>query len=463
MDFFISKPISKSKKNQLCQTSEVDYGILLTIYDSGKLGDDTNNFNRVKYLLHEIYASNTLNTSLNVDRKSKVLFDVFSTGGGVADIKYDFINSHIQLFLYDNGQASKDEIIEHVNNSLNTTLHEKVYSTQLAKQQKQGLIDNRGNSIYDLTEKTKAMISEIQNLSPNQENLLINNVRQCLKKYSFDTITKEIITKIYYLYNAHYEAEIDELNSNVDSFEPKERKIYQELVKFVKSKGVQKNDANSLVKDILAICGQSEYLNKISISNLFTSLFKSNKLDEYLDQFNRNIFLDTQVLLQIICYEFKDTEYKDNLYSSAKYLSQQKEFLNGQVKFHTTSDYVEEVAGHLWEANKIKRLLELPFVEFLGPIEECFFNYYNYLREGNEIFEDFDEFVERLFNIELNTISNTDFVNEIYEDIHESLENIGIEIHEVPFFEKFPTYKKDYEIELSYTGNDQKNKKSTRK
>ena len=91
----------------------------------------------------------------------------------------------------------------------------------------------------------------------------------------------------------------------------------------------------------------------------------------------------------------------------------------------------------------------------------CFFNYYSYLKNNlNQTFEDFDEFIEAVFGIELDSIGKRDFVNDVFEYVRDLLEGIDIEIVEVPYYDKFHLYKKDYENELSYLGNDHKSKKA---
>ena len=372
LDFFISKSISKSKKNEYIQKAEVDYGISLRIFDSNKLGDDTNDFIRAKKVIHNIFAENTLKSELSIDKKTKVIYDIFSTGSNVADIKYDFLNSHIQLFLYDKNNANLDDIANYINSQLNVSFEKNLFHTLLAKQKKQNLI-NETKGQYSLTEAALNKIEEVLAVSNNHENILIDSIADCLSKYNLKDNTIEVILKIQELYAAHYDAEIEELHSKSDTFEPKERKIFYELSKYMKELGIDQEIVPKLIKELLKVCSKNEYLNKISISNLFTSLFQSDNLDKYLEQFNRKIFLDTQVLLQMICFEYLDTDYDDNLYSAVKYLCQQKSNFDGKIKFFTTTNYVEEVAGHLWEANKIKRLMELPYIEALGRSKNVFF------------------------------------------------------------------------------------------
>ena len=55
---------------------------------------------------------------------------------------------------------------------------------------------------------------------------------------------------------------------------------------------------------------------------MFTNLFKSNSLDTYFSMFKKNIYLDTQVLLQVICWSFKNVDYDDSIdYQKRKYKS----------------------------------------------------------------------------------------------------------------------------------------------
>ena len=52
---------------------------------------------------------------------------------------------------------------------------------------------------------------------------------------------------------------------------------------------------------------------------MFTNLFKSNSLNVYFSMFKKNIYLDTQVLLQVICWSFKNVDYDDIQYGAVNF------------------------------------------------------------------------------------------------------------------------------------------------
>lgn len=462
LDFYISKPISQSKKDEYIHLSEIDHNIILKIYDANKLADDIEKYSDLKGYLHGIFAPTVLPKPVGINKTNKILYDMFSTGGDIANIKYDFINSYIQYCLLEKGLSSLDEIANYVNSQLGNTLSNRAIKSQIDSQIHLKIIGINEELHYYLEEDSLCKFKEIQAVSTSLERNLILGLENCLDKYSLKHITSDVIDKTIELYNAHYESEIEELNTTNKAFEIKERKVFSDLVRFIEKKGSNGNAAE-IVKEILEISSKSEYLNKISITTLFASLFKSNSLDKYLDQFNKNVYLDTQVLLQLICVKYKSTEYRDDLYNSVKYLLQQKDALMGKICFHTTSDYVEEAASHLWEANQIKRLLALPYIKQLGPSKNVFFNFYLFLQEsGRDHFENFDEFISDLSGLELDSIPNKkeDFIPEIVSCLSELLENVDIEIHNMPYFDNYSSYMRDYEIQLSNINKDAKSKRA---
>lgn len=457
LDFFISSAISAQKKNELERSALLSNGINLKIYDANKLSEDVGSYSSLAKFINDIYAPKSLNTKIEINSKNKLLYDMFSTGSNVANIKYDFINSYIQYcLLYKD--AGITEISDYVNEQLGSKLSSRTIENQLGIQVKKNIITFHDGK-YALTEEYKQKFLELKNISYSLEQNLLHKIELCISKYDIQITSSVILNKILALYKAHYDSEIEELNSTKSSFEPKERKVYNELVKYIEKEGNISN-AVPIVKEILQITSESEYLNKISITSLFTSLFKSNKLEKYIEQTNRNVYLDTQILLQLVCVLYVDTEYDDTLYESVKYLMYQTREHHNKVQFHTTSNYIDEVANHLWDAYQLRRLLALPMIKDLGQSKNVFFNFYLYLQKNAiRYFEDFDEFIYDLLGDEFIIPNNrTDFIKEVYTRLIDILHFQNIEIHSLPFYEDFGNLLREYEIEIS----DSKNKKSKR-
>ena len=128
--------------------------------------------------------------------------------------------------------------------------------------------------------------------------------------------------KLIELYNAHYNSEIEEINQSRENKNISEHKVFEDLENYLKTLS-SSVDANTLVKDILFKVSDNVYLNKIAITTMFTNLFRSNSLDAYFSMFKKNIYLDTQVLLQVICWSFKNVDYDDIQYGAVNFFMQQ--------------------------------------------------------------------------------------------------------------------------------------------
>lgn len=205
-------------------------------------------------------------------------------------------------------------------------------------------------------------------------------LQQCLEKYNLQFYTNNVCDKLIELYNAHYNSEIEEINQSRENKNISEHKVFEDLENYLKTLS-SSVDANTLVKDILFKVSDNVYLNKIAITTMFTNLFRSNSLDAYFSMFKKNIYLDTQVLLQVICWSFKNVDYDDIQYGAVNFFMQQVKSQKDKVCLLTTKEYVEEAVYHLWEAYRLQRLLDIPTIKDLGPSKNVFLIFtYFYLK-----------------------------------------------------------------------------------
>ena len=208
---------------------------------------------------------------------------------------------------------------------------------------------------------------------------------------------------------------------------------------------------NIIVRKILAIVSDSEYLSKVSATTLFTNLFNSNTLDDYLGKQKRVVFIDTQVLLQLLCIDYQDVAYRDSLYEAGRILYKQLQDSKDYLNLFTTSDYVREVSNHLYEAYNLKRFVDLPYIRDLGPSKNIFYNFYLYLDESEDMnYSCFDDYIEKLLNTDeqlpsdyYRFVANTDSL------IIEILNNIGISIKSIEHPASLSTLRRDYDIILN--------------
>lgn len=447
--FFISKPISHSKKDELNDKAERDYDISLRIYDANKLACDIERYPKVRAFLMSLFSPKLLSKP-TFDIKNKVIYDMFTTGSNVANIKYDFINSFIQYYLLENSKKTIDDIQKQVNTQLTDNLSQKTILSQLDYQVKRGILVKDNFQRYSLSATTRGEFEKLRETSEILLQSLVLTIQQCLEKYGLHKFTNQVCNKLIELYNAHYNSEIEEISQSRDSKNISEHKVFEDLEGYLKTLPYT-GEVNTVVKDILLSVSDNVYLNKIAVTTMFTNLFKSNSFEEYFSVFKKNIYLDTQVLLQVICWSFKNTDYDDMQYGAVKYLMQQVTSQKDKVCLLTTREYVEEAVYRLWEAYQLQRLLQIPAITELGPSKNVFFNFYLHLLNiGEAIYADFTDFLYDLLgdDISVEGMGQNEFIHEISGRIEKILEYCGIEVITTRYYDELRVAQKEYDLHL---------------
>ena len=278
--FFISKSISHSKKDELIDDAERNYDISLKIFDANKLASDIERFPKLCSYLTSVFSPKLLHKP-SFDIKNKVIYDMFTTGSNIANIKYDFINSFIQYYLLEETDKTNEEILAQVNRQLADNLSHKAIQGQLDYQVKKGILVCSNDKKYSLSNAKKEEFQRLRETSETLLQSLMLTLQQCLEKYNLQFYTNNVCDKLIELYNAHYNSEIEEINKSKHNKSIREHKVFEDLENYLKTLS-NSVDANTVVKDILLKVSDNVYLNKIAITTMFTNLFKSNSLNVYL-------------------------------------------------------------------------------------------------------------------------------------------------------------------------------------
>lgn len=451
--FFISHPISHSKIDELVRMAEIEYDINLKIYDANKIAGDNDRFPEIgDYVVRVFAPSIKSNNILQVNKANKILFDNIATGGNISEVKANFIDSYIQMYLYETGAKTQDEIISYIKSQLEIKTDEYIKDRIKYNVNKQNIVYNTETMLYSLTDEKNDDIRRNIELAEATGNNLLNQIDSCLQNHQiFDKeLGLKLIELIVALYNSHYDSELDELNFYSNT-EVRERRIYLNLKNEI-GKVAKDEDCDCLTRELLDVSCKSEYLNKISASSMFAKLIKSDTLDEYLSKFTRHIYVDTQILLQMLCVKFKSVAYNDSLYNAVKYMLDVRDSLHDKIVLYTTNAYIKEAAYHMWEAHNLRRFLDYPFVKSLGESKNIFYNFYLHLCNYDYCdFENFDHFICELLQIDEELPKSKhlfiDAVENILSDIFEFL---GVEIINVQTgdFDRYEMYRREYDIYL---------------
>ncbi|MEI9912922.1 MAG: hypothetical protein WDO71_26750 [Bacteroidota bacterium] len=101
LDFYCTIGITGDTKRSWKRTAIVDYGIDLKLYDSHSLSALGEEFHSIKKSLFEIFGVEKHSELINVDKHTKVLYDMFAIGKDAGELKKQFLHSLIITYIFE--------------------------------------------------------------------------------------------------------------------------------------------------------------------------------------------------------------------------------------------------------------------------------------------------------------------------------------------------------------------------
>ena len=446
-DFFCTSVISETKIEEYKQYALNEYSIDLTIYEANRLAQYS--CPELKAYLYSLHDDIVLKPNqLNVDKATKSIYDFLTVGKGSTDIKNDILNSFIISILYEKESMDVDSLRKELEKRLHKNIPDITHLINLLKSAQRVIKDPNDNKKIKLSDSEFNLAKDIFAYASLVEQEFEIGFQKIVSKFEVSN-GDELLQHLKQLYKNYYKNDIDDSLNN--SHKKKEEDVFKSFNTYLSSVIPDAKLRSSFVCEIKQLCEDNTYLNRISASESFLSLYKSDRLEQYVTQNQKNVFVDTPVLVYLLCATFQidnTDDWNDSLYRSVKSLYGLQSNNPEKVKFNIMLDYTGEVAGELKKAYQIAQLEDTPFFPNLGNTRNTFYNYYRHLKDndlmeiGEEIlcFSDFlDAFgIEEDGFYEDNDLSLVRRLNEIIEDME-------IEGVPCPFFDDYNNAKIEYE------------------
>lgn len=452
LDFYISQEITKKKRNELELHAELDFGITLTIYDANILSQEADTYNSIREFVYK--SHNIKNGGFKIaDKQMKILFDVLTLDQHTIDIKKNFIDSYIFSFLFTNPNSSIDQIYSYINPHLNNSLNKEYLLKELNYlRTKKQLESPSDKNIYFLSEPKFRQLHEVMEISSQQEKYLKKTIEDYIVSNGIKCDCDELIKFIFDLYRENYLIDIAEIKYANNSYENSLKKIYNDLKTYFIKIGVDEKLVDSLVKTLLALCESNEFLNKLATIHLFNNLYSSDKLEKYISSKVQTLFLDTQILIRLICVvHFENLEFRDTALQSVKLFYSIIEQYKQKISLYTSYDYINEVAGHLYEAVKLQRLLDIPIFSKIGKSKNVFYNafleYKDFINDEEYFLEDY---INELIGEDIFELPESEFISIASRKFADIFDLLGLDLIYHTNYSNYATIKKEYETSLSY-------------
>lgn len=445
-DFFCSIPVSNEKIEEYKKIAIDTYDIELDIYDATRLSQ-LNCTEMVNYI-YSLHKDIILNPEqMNIDKATKTLYDLLANGKDSSDIKNSLVDSVIIAILYEKAPISISLLKNELEIRLGKDIPDIFHLVNNLKSDQRVVKDQQDDKLLCLSESECENVQEILSLSAKTERDFCSELSMILSKYKIDNSAK-ILDELKRVYKYYYSNDIDSHKTNDETANAK---IFEDFKKYILNIITNKDEIDLLILDIKRLCENNSYLNKISASESFLSLYKSNQLESYLNQKQKNIYLDTPAFVYLLCtyYGIDNNDWENPFYRSMKNLLKLKKAYPNKINLYILKDYLGEVAGEIQKALQYARFEKYPFFKDLGDTSNTLYNYYNYLKQEElfEIADNITSFEDFIYQLGLDNTNPNDnkFYNNVLNFLYDVADTYKIGIVERISDERYNDIKVMYE------------------
>ena len=458
VEYFWSQEISEDKRDEYIEYANNTHGINLCLYDAKYIAGLK--IPEIKSFLREIVPEPHPEKVDKIERRSKVIYDLLSIGNDTTDIKNNLINSLIVFFVYEKENVKISDICAYIKTQIDTIKSDSLIENQVNKLRSVGkLISQEDKKIVSLSTKEKSLIDDIVKQSDITQFRFKEDFGAILKKYDQQNRFDEYYRYLVDLYKSYYQFDIDEYDQAIE-YNDGVIKVFSDFKSYISRNIDDKSKIVDIITEIKQLCDKNDFINKICITSSFSSLYKSNQLDTYLSHSDKDIYLDTPLLVFAFCKYYSDDSKKwdDPFFKATSGLLDVCDDNSKTIKLFAPYSYLQEVAGELKKALNLGCLIDLDFYQDMGEIKNSFVNYYLFLKDNNLLKDnivDFAGFVEDL------GFTNTDpdssnYITDTINVIRDCLDYWDIEITKNPYlqFVDFEEIRKEYELYLMTLGKE---------
>ena len=445
-EFYCSSPLSEDSIEEYKKIALEEYGIELEVFEAKRLSQ-LNCKDAVDFI-YSLHSGVVLKPEqMNIDRATKTLYDLLANGKDSSDIKNSLVDSVIISILFEKAPIELLELKTELESRLGKEFPDILHFVNTLKTDQRVIKDLENPKLLRLSDLEYDNVKDILANSSRMEKEFCDTFSKILEKYGID-FTDEILNELKSLYKFNYSNDIDDGSKNDESAYIK---IFDSFRKYLLVLLNNKDDIDLLIEDIKHLCSVNNYLNKISASESFLSLYKSNQLELYLNQKHKDIFLDTPTFVYLLCdyYGIEKNDWDNPFYRSTKSLIRLKESYPEKISFFITQNYLGEVVGEIKKALLLSQFESYPFFKDMGGTRNTLFNYYEYLK-SKKLFEDKDEiecFDDFIYSLGFDNTNPNDvrFFKETLKILYQIAEDYGVQIINWSQNEKYAEFKILYE------------------
>ena len=325
-----------------------------------------------------------------------LLYDYISYGSSSILIKKRYVSTYAKHQLYRNSPLSEQELLNKMLTFSDNSLNEAAAKRLVAELEtcKDIMPTSRMPKKYSLTDEERDRIHDAEdnyNLSLKSFNASMSDV---ISRYGLRIKVEDITKHLMEYLAAQYNYDIDEAIGDIESVE---KPSYKTFTAKLKDLGCPTERCKDLFKELLCISRDNDVIVRVSAGDAFRRISNPDQFNEYVRRADRKVWLDTQILLYLLCYNDDYAKYDHPTYKTAMSLFR---LPPGNENFHfkVAHFYINELTSHLRQALLLVSIVDLPFSKNKSMSNNVFYRHYRKLRDTDGLPYGVDTFAEYLEN-----------------------------------------------------------------
>ncbi len=378
-------------------------------------------------LLTECPELNKEHTITNIeDLDNRYIYDYMSFGKKANEVKNHIIESYIlnKIFISSPHPQSVPQLIEEVKMFSQNSLSESSIKRFFTKMEGDKRLEftNLGKTEVKLTPKESKRLKEISDSYAIALGTLKANISVSIQPLGVLCNVDKLLHFFSEFLDDNFNKDIEISSGDGSS---REYSNYSYLISNIEREGYTHEQAEQVFRIIVTACESNKVLYKLSAGRVFSKFSNKNTFNNYLRQDQRMVFLDTQIVLYLLCLNDDFPKPTKGLMAVAKNLSEmirQNKSLN--VLFPRI--YFGEVLTHFRRALCLIQLTNNSYVDGKPLSNNVFYRYYCSLKEDESLSYDvnsFADFMKIYFSLEEKDLINPRFKNVVYGIVNDILQN----------------------------------------
>ena len=342
-----------------------------------------------------------------------LLYDYFSYGNSSVEIKKRYVSTYAKHLLYRLKSILEVELIEKMIKFSEGSLDDYASKRIISEMNDLGEIElvKHQPRTFGLTSNERSRIQEAQENYNNSLQRYNTSMQGVLKKYGVTAPLDEINSYVMSHLESQYNYDIEEAIGDACKAEKED---FKKLIEKLKKAGCPDDKGTELYKEILSINKDNDIIVRISAGRSFQNISDPQKFDEYVRKADRDVWIDTQILLYLLCNNDDYQTYDHPFFRTAMSLFKQPR-ANAQFHFKVPQFYRNEVRYQLKQALLLISVVDLPFAKDKKMSQNVFYRHYCYLRDNDGLPQDIETFSD--YMVDNFNLSEEDAFDEDYKTI----------------------------------------------